>query len=398
MKTKTAGIITYWDTNDNYGTILQNYAVQKVCKKYGIEPILIRTDFSKSYTIKEKIIRDIKCNGLFYTLKKSVQTVFKISYLRLCTIINQKRKFSDFCEQYKNQTEKVYTSIKNLESSLPPKDIYIVGSDQVWNISSVSSADSRTQDYIRGVFLDFVPENAKKISCAVSFGTNCFNYDFKDIVCSLIKKFDFISVREKSGIRICKELGYDGAIYHFDPTLLLDKTDYENLFDNSYILPKQKYVLLYLLNNQSKFSLSKFYDWAKKRSLQVVYVNGNLITPKINFRRKNYATIPQWLKLIAEAECIFTNSFHGTVFSIIFNKKFLTILQTKNFEKQNERVLSFLNDLSLKKRLLFDIFDFDKVFETIDYNNINNVLSKKKEQSEFCMYLCKMMEDGRVNI
>lgn len=384
---KKAGIITYWKTDDNYGTVLQNYAVQEICRKYGIEATLIRTDFSRAYSAREKIVGNIKSRGIFLTLIKSVKALFARCRSHFSATLNKKRRFSEFCGRYKNQTDRIYSSIKDLEENLPEQDIYIAGSDQIWNVSSLSASDFQAESYLRMIFLDFAPESAKRIACAVSFGTDVFNPALKGQAGRLIQKFDFVSVREKSGVRICGELGYGNAVHHVDPTLLLDKGDYEKLFESSHAVPEREYVLLYLLNNPSGFSMRKFYAWAKRSKLDVVYVNGNLITPKISFRKKLYATVPRWLELVADAKCVFTNSFHGTAFSIIFNKKFMAVPQTGGFEKQNERIMSILDDFGLGSRLLSDGTDLNRVFDEIDYGKVNGILSEKREGSAFKAYL-----------
>lgn len=391
---KTCGIITTWNMPDNYGSILQNYAVQEICKRNGFNPILIRDDFSKEKTLKQKLMTSLFRYGLVRTAWTSLKFLSALPYAKYCARMNRKRQFDAFCAREKNQTERIYVSLDDLKENLPPMDLYIVGSDQVWSTKGYIPDEYRDEIYARRIFLDFAPERAKRIACAVSFGQHYFHPALKQLASALIQKFDFVSVREPSGVAICRELGYDKAVAQIDPTFLLDQMDYRKLIKEDEEIPLRKYVLLYLLNNPSSFSTRKFYAWAKKKQLAVVYVNGNLNIWKLDFHKKTYASIPQWLRLISNAECVFTNSFHGTCFSILFHKQFMMIPQKRKFASQNERLENLITIFKLQERTLNQANSFDQVFEAINYDSIDSILRFEREHSSFVKYLKNVGIEG----
>lgn len=387
-----AGIITYWFSESNYGTVLQNYAVQTILKKNGYEPTNIRFSSNSTLSFKEKINASVKQYGILAT----IGGVLKRKFLAFSYKRNQKndaqRSFKSFIDQYISNSEEVLKSSEQMKSLLPEKSLYVVGSDQIWNVDDMLCFYAERE--IPYVFLENVPDASKKISFAASLGTTTSSSPYKEKIGTLLKRFDLITVREKNGIEICKSFGVEKVFHHFDPTLMLDRFDYRNLIHNESKLQKGKYILLYLLNDATSFSLSSFYKWAKNLGLQVVYVNGNTDRFKLNFYKKSYPSIPEWLELIDNAKFVFTNSFHGTVFSIIFNKQFLYINQKKYKGNNNPRLESLLNSLSITDR--FYDGDFAKVCKEIDYKSINDYLESYRKTSQVVEFLKKNSECEKI--
>jgi hypothetical protein len=273
---------------------------------------------------------------------------------------NKGRKFNEFKNNYIKQSERIYYSYNELVLDPPEADVYIVGSDQVWN------PDYTPKQY-RAYFLDFGKTETKRIAYAASFGKDAVNEDFRKAISPLLKRFNYISVREKSGVDICWQCGVK-AEWVPDPTLLLSTTDYRALYQSIDILNNEKpYCLLYLLSNTHDFPIEAIYDWAKKINIEVRYVTGN---SKYDNNEKIYATIPEWLYLIDNAEYVITNSFHCSVFSLLFKKKFGIIPLTRRSAGTNSRFDSLFGIFGIKPQFMDN--SFTALDTNIDWSKMGN--------------------------
>lgn len=379
---KTAGIVTYF-SNDNYGTVLQNYAVQTVLKKYNIEPCTIRYDIFRNFSQFEIFKIYVRENGLI----EGFLNLIEKPYRRYIARKDYNRKFELFRKNYINYTDKIFFSKKDLIQRSPSFDLYVSGSDQIFRVQDLANEYAELEAGI--AFLDFVVPEKEKISFAASFGLDKFSSPYKEEVKNFLSVYKLITLREKSGVKICNELGIASAYHQLDPTLLLSAQEYRQLYRENYFeKPKKKYVLLYLLNESTPFSIHKLYRWAERKGYEVVYVNGNTNQYKFNFRKKTMATIPQWLYLIDNAECVFTNSFHGAVFSSIFNKRYKFVCKKLGKE---ERIKSLFKSLMLED-MFFD-GDFSKVLLPIDYVKMNKFLETYKIESPVSLWLKKYSEE-----
>lgn len=379
------GIITYWITRSNYGTVLQNYALQTFLRSFGFETFLIRTDIplgcSRLYYYKSLLQK----NG-FFSLACYFKSRLFCKIARKISSENKnddKRNFPDFVNKNFNPT-KIFRSLSELESDCPMADIYISGSDQVWN--TYGENYNTVSEQIKAYLLSFVPDSAKKISCAASFGKSSLAVEFESLFKKELSRFDFISCREKSGVEICKRLGFENAVLQQDPTMILSSDEYKKIASKS-LVPKKPYILLYLLGNDTNFSTRRLKQFAKLKNLEVVYVPANE-AQKINFYKKTFPTVEEWLGLYENASAVVTNSFHGTVFSLIFNKPFLSVHQTGKFEDQNVRIDSLLEDFGLKNRIFSG--DFEKLFSSVDFEKVNKRLEEIRKCSPFVEWIKKM--------
>jgi hypothetical protein len=362
------GIMTFWWSDDNYGQILQCYALQKYLCDAGHDAYLIRYDPRNDY-IKTpvwktilKAFNPVKLAGyIHYKIRK------RMIYDTLAKL-NEDRGFEGFRKNYIRQSEKIYYSYKELVEEPPEADVYISGSDQVWNPDLLSFG--KTNNQIKAYFLDF-GDVKKRIAYAVSFGREQLYDDFIQEIIPLLKKFTYVSVREKSGLEICWQCGVK-AEWVPDPTMLLAVADYRSLYSPMNQPSNERpYCLLYVLNNECDFSIKAIYEWAKRISIKVLYITGNL---KHDEYTKTYATIPEWLYLIDKAEYVITNSFHCSVFSLIFQKKFGVIPLTGNLIGMNSRFDSLFETFGIEQRFINDSFT---VFDTgIDWNKVGNIFKK----------------------
>lgn len=330
------GIMTFWWSDDNYGQLLQCYALQKYLRDLGHEAYLIRyrpdNDIIRIKTsLVKKIYKAFNPQKLYNFAKNRINRK-KLEIERK----NNDRQFELFRQKYIAQSEAVYSSLKELQDNPPDADAYIVGSDQVWNFWNISI--EKCKNLIHSYFLDFGSEKTKRISYAASWGrTEVSNEEIAEIE-PLLKRFDYVSVREKNGIELCSKCSFDRAEWVCDPTLLLSAETYRKIYCESEIRRKEKkYLLLYMLGNECDFDIKTAYEFAAQKNIEVVYVSGNDLTAN---SQKTFATIPEWLYLVDNAEYVITNSFHCGVFSTIFHKQFGIVPLTGTCAGMNARLSS----------------------------------------------------------
>ncbi|WP_443738791.1 polysaccharide pyruvyl transferase family protein [Treponema sp.] len=330
------GIITFWGTKDNYGQVLQCYALQQYLISQGHEPFLIR------YNRENDVLPDTLLNNILKVINpKRVYSFFQNKQKK--HIINKEasennRQFETF---YKNNiicSSEIYNSYDELKKNPPKADCYVTGSDQVWNFFGLPL--HRCINQLHVAFLDFGDTKIRKEAFSVSWGVTSLKKNFVDEIKPLIQKFDKITVREESGLSLCNLCGVKNAEWTKDPTMFLSADVYRNLYKKYGVQKKNNpYIFFYYLDNGGKFNKKSVFDFAKKNNLEVVYVSANM---NIDDYKKEYPTIPEWLCLIDNAEYVITNSFHGTVFSILFNKKFSFIKLTGKSSGMNTRFESLL--------------------------------------------------------
>lgn len=352
------GIMTFWWSQDNYGQLLQCYALQKYLRDAGHDAYLIRyvgNNDKGNSPLWKRILKSFNPCLLFKYIKKKICLKLSLREQK-----NNTRYFDNFRNIYIKQSDKFYSSYKELKENPPEADIYIVGSDQIWNFSFLTNKKQVKQNaYVHACMLNFGKETTKKMSYAASWSMSSLSSNLIEEIKPLLQKFSYVSVREENGVELCKQCGYDKAEFVCDPTMLLDADIYRNLYKSERIRKQEKkYILLYMLNNECDFDIQKVYDFAKEKKLEVVYVTGNGVVDK---RDKFFATIPEWLYLIDNAEFIVTNSFHCCVFSSLFEKKFGAVKLTGYAKGQNVRLES-----------LFKILGIDSRFVNEDLNVIEN--------------------------
>jgi hypothetical protein len=344
-------IMTIFNSENNYGQILQCYALQRYLTDLGHEVYCIRYNSENDYT-KTPILLKLKKAINIINTTKYIYLLVKNSFFE-----NEERKydrcFEEFRQKYIKQSDIIYNTYNDLVNDPPVADIYMAGSDQIWNFTSLPVY--KTKNQIKAFFLQFGDKRIRRFSYATSFGVNYIKKEHHDKIASYLKNFEYVSVREKSGVDICKECGREDAEWVSDPTLLLDAETYRSLYRNENIRrPDKKYVLLYYLGHKTAFKIKILFEWAHKRNLEVIYINANIQYDKYD---KFYATIPEWLYLIDNAEYVITNSFHGTIFSLLFEKRFGVIPLTGRYSGMNERLYSLFEYLNILPPIISDDFD-----------------------------------------
>lgn len=338
------GILTH-PQDANYGGILQCYALSQFLKKLGHEPIVIRREPNKSFFLWEWVRSFLGFLHFprYYQPKGIDRSVnirpFVEKNIRRTPAIRSIREMNKVCG--KNALDAV-----------------IVGSDQVWRASYALR-------FGYNYFLDFVPDNIIKASYAASFGVGEWNYSQQQTmkIGKLLRRFNGISVREEEGVTLLeRQLGMK-AIQHIDPTMLLTKEEYEKV--TSPRLEEDKYVFVYWLGEKEKIADSvKDYN---EKGYKVVEV----------FLRdeKEQISVEDWLSYIKYADLVLTDSFHGCVFSLLFESPFRVF---QNHSGGVGRVASLMNQFEIK------------VDTTINYSLIQSLLDKYRIEAK--NYLQNILE------
>lgn len=351
---------------ENYGGILQSIALYRFLHDQGHDIVLIYKDAHQ--ILWKKIAIEILLKIPFHNFKD-----IKTTYRRKKPYIERKRFHRSFIEKEIFSISRNLHTKKDLENFVKKEklDAVIVGSDQVWRKAYIYNK------YYKNYFLDFLDgSKTKKIAYAASFGKNYWegNDDIEEIS-KLLKDFTAISTRELSGVDICKNtFNYNSAIHVLDPTMIMTKKFYiEDIiskYDTSNI--KKAGLVTYVL------------DEAEEKKELINFVKKSINIKKINhlkgFNTSNITyTVPEWLSSFAYADFVITDSFHGMVFSIIFEKNFIVI---GNQDRGLDRFISLLTLLGLEDRLVFSVEDIkNKKINDIDYKKINSILEENKKIS-----------------
>lgn len=350
------GIVTLWDSNDNYGQILQCYALQYYLYLQGHEAELIKV-INDTDNKKKLVSRILRLPFKFVSFRFWSLLVFRVKSKKFAKIYgNVDRGFERFRRKYIHTTDKVY-DLSQLKSEKLLYDAYITGSDQVWGSLS------------KVFFLDFV-ESSPKYSYAASFGSNPFSKEGRQFMKRMLESFNCITVREQFGVKQCATMGFL-ATRVIDPTGLLSKDDYLEIAH----LPKEKgYVLIYLLGNFTDVNIKSIYQFAKERNIEVKYVASQA---RNDCYDKIFPSPSEWLGLIANAEYVFTNSYHCCMFSMYFEKKFKFFKLNGIFRKMNTRMETLLTEYSIP--WIDNIDDIDEI--SFDYQKINQKFLADKDKA-----------------
>lgn len=360
-------IIT-WCTYINFGTYLQAYALQHYLNCLGYDASLL--DDSKFIVDYRNISYLRRClEKVKFRLKKNIKPSFRKRLLLDRTSI---RLFTDFRNQYLI-LDKDVLPLSKVDNRY---DLFICGSDQIWNPSGL--ANSNKTNFF---FANFV--HAKKISYASSLGVMGIPQKYKKHFSELISDFSYLSVREKIGMVSLKELTNKEITNVVDPTLLLSRKEWNQLIDGRHTEIKDNYVLLYILSyneNYIKYALS----FASKHHLDIKIIQST----GVDFKKLHteVAGPLEFLYLIKKADYVFTDSFHGMIFSIIFEKQFVTFKRFDDIDNcsQNARVSNLLEICRLENRFIdqenfSDIDKLDKVNFEIVKKYLDVMISTSKD-------------------
>lgn len=345
---KKISLVTY-HCSPNIGAVMQTYALCRFLKEHGYEVEIV----------------DIR------NFEPNLKTISEGSPLpiRLVKSVVYPMRISNIFKKFYPAVSKHYMSMEELKANPPQSDYYIVGSDQVWN-------QAISRDKALAYFLDFGSDSVKRLSYASSFGLTEWKpgkYATTEYVKRCLDQFDFISVRELEGQKILKETFGKEATIVLDPTFL--NISYPEIAGQ---IKQREEIVCYKLEKTADFW--KYMPMvSQKTGLPILLLNHNY--PKKGYKYHFNPTVSQWVRRIAGASFVITDSFHGVAFSIIYKRQFAAVI---NHNGKESRLVSLLKLLHLEDRMFDSVEELSKSEcwkTTIDYSKVNQYLSPLKEQS-----------------
>ena len=361
---KKALIITLYG-NDNYGNKLQNYALQQSIKKID--------DAIDVTTIKVRYEKNIK-NIFVYEIWKILYSIKKI--MKKSKIDPRKLNFIEFNKNYLKYSRKYIGT--NSFKKIKGYDLYIYGSDQIWNPNGVG---------ISKLFIGALTNN--NISYAASIGANSIPSKYLDLYKKNIEKFKYVSVREDKGKeilnRIIKNKNVDVLI---DPTMLLSSEEWDEITEKPIMLKSDKYILNYFLGDLSNQRKKEIERIANKNNCEII----NLLDSSSPF----YTCGPsEFLYLEKNAFLICTDSFHSSVFATLYNRPFIVFnREEKNMDNMESRLDTLISKFKLKNRR-YNGERITKENLEHDYSDAYKILEKERKKSEY--FLKKILKTEDLN-
>ena len=342
----------------NYGASLQAYSLQQFLLENGHENEII--DYKPIYSRARY--------NFWYVSPRYKFNRCKLLWFPVCLFLapkrfktySRKKSFDAFTNEYLHLTKERYYDYNSLKSANLKADAFIVGSDQVWNSDHINGRDPAN-------YLSFVPNGSKRISYAASFGMDHINVGYEAMVRDYLSKFDYITVRESHALSILSKLGMTGE-HVVDPTLLHNREWWEKLCVDK---GTEDYLLVYDFG-QSAAIRDIAVKIAKEKHLKIYSIN--------DFTTHDYADVNindagplDFISFIRGAKYFVSNSFHGTIFSLIFDIPFLVVKRTQG--DVNSRMESLMDMVGIKDRLIEDVSETEKL-EGIDYNKVRKAISE----------------------
>lgn len=336
------GILTFHYSN-NYGAVLQAYALSEAIKAIG-------------HSVQVIDYRPSAARRLFSGhWPRNPRRLFPLAALRW--------RFYRFRQRRLPLSRQVYWTSDDLSRCTPEVDCLVCGSDQVWNIASHRGFDP-------AFFLEFLGESGpRRVSYAATFGHADGFGDYRERICGLLSRFDHLSVRDITSQNIVRDLTGRIAEHVLDPSFL---ADYGPLTPPRIL--KHQYVLVYCVNQTEMFRRGVR---ALRQELLIPFISINVPFDSVEVMRSVGPL--QWLSLIRHADFVFTNSFHGTCFSLINRKEFVTL----PVEKGLSRLEDILQTAGLLSRLVQSERELkDCLASPIDYDAVSVCLQKARHRSE----------------
>lgn len=359
----------------NYGSALQAYATQRVINEMGIENECIQYEKKKDIHQLLRIFNIPLLKTKLAGIKKKIYAKKYASTLGENFKIRNKI-FDEFVKNNFKISEKYY-GYEELKQKIKNYDAVLLGSDQVWNPLNFGS---------HYYTLEFVPNEIPKIAYAPSFGVSKIPDSQRKETVNYLKRIDYISVREKKGQELIKELTGRNAQVVVDPTLLLDLKQWKTVYKEERIV-NEKYIFCYFLGTNQKHRnfAKKLKEKTGYKIVTLPYMD-EIVKEDFNFGDYQMYNVgpSEFLNLINNAEYVCTDSFHGTVFSILHHKKFFTFNRYEENKKAstNSRLKSLLGLLDIEERLCKSDISVEEVMEKkIDYSKVDENLEKMKNES-----------------
>ncbi len=345
----------------NHGASLQAFALQDYLKSLGheVEILNYMPDYIDGY-YRLWIINSPRWNKNIVT--KLIYLIIKLPS-RLLNL-RRKKAFDNFRDNFLTLTPDKYVSNEDLKKNCPSAEVFIAGSDQIWNVILPNGRDA-------AFYLDFAPIESIKISYAASFATETVMSEYKNFVKKMLQNFDHISVREQGALNILKDLGIKDSNWVCDPVFLLDRIRWDEIATKKY---KENYVLIYDFDENERIKDIAL-RLAKKLNLKIFSIN-----LKLKYADKAFKNIgpSDFVSLIRDAEYVISNSFHGTAFALLYNKEFFVVSRKEGINTRMQNLLKFLK---LSERL-DPTPERALKLNKIEYSVVNEVLTQFAEDSK----------------
>lgn len=351
---KKVGIITF-HRSYNYGSALQAFALQKYINSNNL---------GNAKVIDFIMLSNFEQYKLFHFsnyLKKPRRLFSDLFFLK--KNFYRKKNFEKFVEKFIPLTDKKYYNCADMKMLNEQFDMFICGSDQIWNLECTKGVEP-------AYFLKFASDKKKKVAYAPSIAHMEFSTEMLAQMGEAVENFQAISIREESNIDMLSQLTNKKIEVVLDPTLLLQSKDYEELLEKK---QEGKYIFVYMLE-YNKELISYVNNLAQKENLKIVYINKKKEWT-FHSAKNVYGISPSsFLGYLRDAEYVVTNSFHATVFSIIFEKKFCTFKTLKSYS----RMVDLLTKLGIENRLYCSDFN---ISNRINYQDVSYKLDLLRQNS-----------------
>ena len=343
----------------NYGSMLQAFATQEILKENGFAVELV--DYTRKDALFWRHIMAYSKNNNFLT--KMIKTIALVP-----TEIRYRFLWRHFSKKYLDHTQNKYTCLKDLKQNPPKADIYCVGSDQVWN-------SAWNGGFLGEFFLEYAPDNSPKYALASSIALDNLKDEEKQKTKDMLQKFSLISIRERTGLHLLNDMGIKNVYEVLDPTLTVDASFWCK-FESKKRTIKKPYLLIYQLGKNPSLDM-----WAKQ-----IAKRKNLSIVRLCIRYDNFVRIGKsillpsfgkFLSLFHYCDCVITDSFHASCFSINFNKDFWCVLPND----YSGRIIDLLKKFELSDRILKDEDGCFVSFDPINYECVNYILSRERDKT-----------------
>ena len=355
---KKIGLCTFYD--DNFGTCLQSYALEQILFKCSDDVEIIR--YIRDKNEKSSLLKRVT--------SKTPRQLYNALRLRKRGTL-WKKAFNDFRNEKMFFSKEVYDKESDISMLADKYDVLVCGSDMLWS--------EEFYDDWKFYFLGFAPKK-KSIACAPSFGKNEIFEEHKTLCGELINDIGYLSCREEAGVQMIFDKFGLKCPQVLDPTFLFSREEWnQNLSPNRLVQPK--YILTYLfggIHGDRKKNIEKL---AKKTGYKIVHIPMTIDEFNRDAYREKMGPL-EFVTLFRDAEYIFTDTFHGTIFSIIFGKQFWVLDRTdkSKWAKYSDRMTSTLKMFGLSNRYICNQKDID-VDEVIEFDNVNKIIDEKRKDS-----------------
>lgn len=363
---RKVGVITLHNS-PNYGSCLQTYATQVVLARVGANAEII--DYYRKDAIPKNEV-DRALNGQL--VKKmpifkvpGVKQIAKIPVSRM--VARRRAPLDEFRHSRLSLTERSYYSAEELDANPPVADIYCTGSDQVWNSIWNNGFD-------RAFYLSFAPEGKRKIAYAASIGKAKLEDWEAEPMRKALSSYSCISVREQEAADLLESIGVHGAVPVIDPTLMLNRDDWEVIADG-WVSP-EPYILVYQLNRNAEFD-SYVQKVAKRTGLKIMRIAYGVHEKRSGENAVICPSVGRFLSLFLGAEIVITDSFHGTAYSVNLGKKFVSISPGRF----NGRIANLLAMTGLDNHMLISFSDFGIAEEIWNFDSAQYSLDQERERA-----------------